>query len=281
MLGFFRGIWQGIIDIDYNKWIPLIVGTFISVISAWYSIVGLTAIFSGSPIAIRLMGAGLEAGKVVTASYLYRNWKKTNLGLRIYFTGAVIALMLITSMGTFGYLSKAHITNMADMPKLEEQIKRLNEKISGYQVRIDRNNKEIKQYNSAIDSIIDQGYVTRGIGKKDELQPKIDALQKDVDSWTELQETLKDQRSTKQDKISDLQNELGPVKYVAELIFQRDDVAIMEYSIRWMIVLLVFVLDPLAVALIMIGTNNKRKPKKITVANATKNFNNMKAEIGT
>ena len=81
----------------------------ISAVAAYYSIVGLMAIFSASAMSIAIMGVVLEIGKLITASWLYQNWKRVPFLLKSYLTLAVIVLMFITSMGIFGYLSKAHI----------------------------------------------------------------------------------------------------------------------------------------------------------------------------
>ena len=80
----------------------------LSAVAAWYSIVGLMTIFAGAATSIAVMGSVLEVAKLVVASWLYRNWSKTPILLKSYFVGAVLVLMLLTSLGTFGYLSKAH-----------------------------------------------------------------------------------------------------------------------------------------------------------------------------
>lgn len=89
--------------------ITLLVAIAISAVAAWYSIVGLMAIFAAAAIPIAVMGGVLEVGKLLTASWLYHNWKICNVLLKYYLTAAVVVLMLITSMGIFGFLSKAHI----------------------------------------------------------------------------------------------------------------------------------------------------------------------------
>ena len=89
--------------------VTLITALGISAVAAFYSIVGLMAIFSASALSIAVMGIVLEIGKLITASWLYQNWKRVPFLLKSYLTIAVIILMFITSMGIFGYLSKAHI----------------------------------------------------------------------------------------------------------------------------------------------------------------------------
>src|SRR6056300_1260595 len=83
----------------------------ISGVAAYYSIIGLATIFPGAFWPVVIMGSVLEAGKLVCASWLYRNWKRTNILLRSYLFFAVIVLIMVTSMGIFGFLSKAHLQN--------------------------------------------------------------------------------------------------------------------------------------------------------------------------
>ena len=90
-------------------YLVLFVALAISGVAAWYSIAGLAAIFAAAKLPIIIMGSTLEAGKLVTASWLYQNWSRAPLLLKSYLTLAVAVLMFITSMGIFGFLSKAHI----------------------------------------------------------------------------------------------------------------------------------------------------------------------------
>ena len=105
--------------------IVLICALAISSIAAWYSIIGLIAIFAASTLPIALMGASLEAGKLVAASWLYKNWKEAPRFLKYYLTFAVVILMFITSLGIFGFLSKAHIESNIDMGEVSVQLKTL------------------------------------------------------------------------------------------------------------------------------------------------------------
>ena len=89
--------------------LALVSSIAIAGIAAWYSIIGLMAIFAASAVPIAIMGGVLEVGKLVTASWLYRNWRQTRFLLKTYLTIAVVVLSLITSMGIFGFLSKAHL----------------------------------------------------------------------------------------------------------------------------------------------------------------------------
>ena len=89
--------------------LTLLIALALSGVAAYYSVIGLAAIFPGSFLPIVIMGSTLEAAKLVTVSWLYRNWKVAHFGMKSYLTVATVILMLITSMGIFGYLSKAHL----------------------------------------------------------------------------------------------------------------------------------------------------------------------------
>ena len=112
----------------------LVVALSISIVAAGYSIIGLMAIFASAPIAIATMGIVLEVGKLVTASWLYNNWKRAPLFLKSYLTIAVVVLMLITSMGIFGFLSKAHIDQNAPSMNTSARIDSLNVQIDREQI---------------------------------------------------------------------------------------------------------------------------------------------------
>ena len=116
--------------------LTLIVGLAISGVAAWYSIVGLMAIFAAAKIPIAIMGAVLEVGKLLTASWLYQFWDKTNTLLKSYFTIAVVVLMFITSMGIFGFLSKAHMDQTLTVGDNSLLIERIDRKIDREKVKI-------------------------------------------------------------------------------------------------------------------------------------------------
>jgi hypothetical protein len=232
----------------------LLAGIAISGISAWYSIIGLTAIFAGAFWSIIIMGATLEVGKIITASYLYRNRKSLSIPVTGYFISAVLVLMLITSMGTFGYLSRAHIEQAAGAQNVDAQLERIDQSIARERERIVQSEGILKQLDASINSLIDQKHVILGLEarRKQEAERRLIA-----DSIREYQtniDKLRDEKMPLQQAIRDAKREVGPVRYVAELIYGASDTEIMDKSIRWIIILLVLVLDPLAVLLIMVST---------------------------
>ena len=241
--------------INLDNVLALTAGIAISAISAWYSIVGLTAIFAGAFWSIVIMGVTLEIGKIVTATYLYRNWKSLSLLITTYFISAVMILMAITSMGTFGYLSKAHIEHTSDSQNIDAKLERIDQMITRERERIVRAERVQSQLDASINSLIDQKYVVIGL----EARRKQESERKDIaERIREYQTTidkLTDEKIPLQQSMRDARREVGPIRYVAELIYGSSDTELMEKSIRGIIILLVLVLDPLAILLIMVSTH--------------------------
>ena len=121
-----------------------------------YSVTGLVAIFAGASLAIIILGGTLEFGKIILASWLYRNWKYVPLLMKTYFTSALLILMLITSMGIFGFLSKAHLDQVAPSGDVSAKIERIDENIARERLRITRSEQQLGQLDKAIDAIIDR-----------------------------------------------------------------------------------------------------------------------------
>ena len=123
--------------------ITFITAITIAAIAAWFSVAGLMAIFTASAISVAIMAVALEVGKLVSASWVYRNWKRAPFLLKSYLTVAVIILMLITSMGIFGFLSKAHLEQAADSEENTARIERIVQDMSRYESTNDRFEKKI------------------------------------------------------------------------------------------------------------------------------------------
>ncbi len=232
----------------------LLAGIAISGISAWYSIIGLTAIFAGAFWSIIIMGATLEVGKIITASYLYRNWKSLSISVAGYFISAVLVLMLITSMGTFGYLSRAHIEQAAGSQNVDAQLERIDQSIARERERIVQSEGILKQLDASVNSLIDQKQVLLGLDARRKQEAERRLIADNIREYQTNIDKLRDEKMPLQQAIRDAKREVGPVRYVAELIYGASDTEIMDKSIRWIIILLVLVLDPLAVLLIMVST---------------------------
>ena len=200
----------------------------ISSVAAYFSIVGLTLIFSAAPKAIMVMGIALELGKLVAASFVYRWWHKLNSVMKYYFVSSVIILSIITSLGIFGYLSKSYISDSASIYKSEIQIKTKEEQLKIEQQRLDNLLKQQTQ----------RDYVVRRLEKElSDTQNKIFDLTSEIG-------TLKASKS-------ELSTEIGPIRYIAELIYGDGQMDTIDKAVRIIIIAIMFVFDPLAILLIV------------------------------
>ena len=231
--------------------LTLITALAISAVAAFYSIVGLMAIFSASAISIAVMGVVLEIGKLITASWLYQNWKKIPRLLKYYLTLAVVVLMFITSMGIFGYLSKAHIDQGTGTAELYLKVERIDNSISSERKIIERAEKQIGMLDSALDKYIELGAITKGLGKREEQEEERNLLNTTVSNAQLRIDDLLDEKTEFNLQIKNFEAEVGPLKYISALFYGEDALDYIDRSVRYVILILVFVFDPLAVLLLI------------------------------
>jgi len=203
----------------------------VSITGAYFSISGLMKLFSGAPMAVLVMGSALEMAKMVSASFLHRNWSNMHFVMKLYLSFAVIILMLITSMGIFGYLSFAFQNTSLELKNTMTRIDFLESEGRKVQQEIDRLQKTVDE--------VPANRVTRRLDLQKELEPNFQALQKQA---IEVQMKL---RSENLKKLS-YQMEIGPIIFVAEMFNAKTDKVA-----TWLIILFVIVFDPLAVCLVL------------------------------
>ncbi len=245
--------------------LTLFVALAISTVAAYYSIVGLMAIFAGATTAIAIMGVVLEVGKLVVASWTFQNWKTTAFMMKVYFIFAVLVLMFITSLGIFGFLSRAHIQQSNPTALLEERIERIEIKTEQKQEQIGRYEGRLEILDKALERYIELGAVTKGLNKIAEsdnettlLKSRIDTLEGEIDDLTDEKYELKT-------KLNLAEVEVGPIRYIAEMLYDDASESELEEAVRWIIILLIFVFDPLAVVLVIaanITLRDYRREKK-------------------
>lgn len=246
------------------NYFALITALAVSVVSAYYSIIGLTAIFASQFWPIVIMGSVLEVGKLVTASWLYRNWHIASFLIKSYLTTAVVLLMFITSMGIFGFLSRAHIEqSLVINGSSREQITILVSKIETEKQYIADIDRQIQQIDSAISKLTDRGQATTSLRAADQQRRTRDSLVQKKDVHVKNISTFTQERIKLESETKKLEAEVGPIKYIAELIFENDQEANLERAVRYVIILLVIVFDPLAVILLIaanqgLATNRRR-----------------------
>ena len=237
----------------------------ISGVAAWYSIAGLIAIFSGATTAIIIMGGVLEAGKLVTASWLYRNWKQVPFLLKSYLTSAVVVLMFITSMGIFGFLSKAHLEHSISVGGTNElQITNLERQIARQQSIIADAETVLTQLDQQVAVLIEYDRIrgpTGSIAVREKQSEERSVLNETIDAaYIQIDGLQKDLTPLQQEKLA-IEVEVGPLKYIAELIYGDQARDYFDEAVRWVILLIVFVFDPLAV-LLLIAANMNLAPTK-------------------
>ena len=232
-------------------YLTLLTALAISGVAAYYSIIGLIAIFSASVIPIAVMGVVLETGKLVTAAWLYHYWKKVNVLLKTYLISAVFVLMFITSMGIFGFLSKAHIEQTSVSADNTLQIESIDSQINRQKTDITRAESQLTLLDDALKKYVELGAITKGLNARKDQEGERNELTQSISNATENISTLTKKKYELRQKANELIAEVGPIKYIAELVYGNSDTNTLEEAVRWVILILVWVFDPLAVLLLI------------------------------
>lgn len=231
----------------------------LSGIAAYYSVIGLTAVFAAAAIPVAIMGASLELAKLVVASWLYRFWDNIPVLMRSYFTAALVILMAITSMGVFGYLSKAHLDQGVPTGEIAAKVALLDEKIKTQKDNVEAARIALKQLDSQVDQLLGRTTDDRGAERAVQIRRQQAAertkLQREIaTAQTEIAK-LNQERAPIASELRKVEAEVGPIKYIAALIYgDNPDESTLEKAVRWLIIMLIIVFDPLAV-LMLIAAN--------------------------
>lgn len=242
----------------------------LSTVAEYYSIMGLMAIFSGSPIAIAVMGVVLGVAKIVVTSWLYRNWKNTPILMKTYFVTAIVVLMFLTSMGIFGYLSKAHLEQGVVSGGAAAEVALLDEKINIQKENINAARKTITQLDSQVEAALSRTSDAAGADRSTSIrrsQAKERArLIEDISTSQREIARLQEERAPKAAELRKIEAEVGPIKYIAALIYEEAaSEEILEKAVRWVILLIVAVFDPLAVLMFIAYNQSIRSKQPIEI----------------
>jgi hypothetical protein len=253
--------------------ITLLTALLLSAVAAYFSIVGLMAIFASAAIPIAVMGGTLELAKVVSASWVYRNWKTAPALIRYYLTIAIFVLSIITSLGIFGYLSKAHLDQAIPSGDIAAKLALVDEKIKVEKDNIDVSRKAIKQMDESVDQVMARSTDEKGADKASSLrkaqQKERNRLLNEIETYNKRVATLNEERAPIASEIRKVEAEVGPIKYIAALIYDTQNTDTLEKAVRWVIIALVFVFDPLAILLLIAANisikqrNKKPEPEPI------------------
>lgn len=232
----------------------LLIALLIAGVAAWFSIEGLMAIFSASALPIAIMAGSLEVGKLVVASWLYRYWHETKFLMKTYLTIAVLVLMMITSMGIFGYLSKAHLDQAAEGGNNQLQIQQIELRIDREQRKISDANVVISQLDQAVQTLMDYDRI-RGrdgaIAVREGQAEERAQLNEIIDESTNRIAQYQDQLLPLRQSQMQVELKVGPLKYVAELVYGESSEDVLDKAVRLFILLLVVVFDPLAIMMVI------------------------------
>lgn len=241
------------------NYLMLIVAIALSAIAAYYSIMGLAAIFAAAVIPIVIMGTALEIAKLVSASWVYRNWNTAPATIRYYLATAVVVLMFITSMGTFGYLSKAHIDQTMVGSDNTVQLQVIDDQIKSEQRRIDNAQRSL----SALDRLVDQSDTESAIKLRNSQRRERARLLAEISAASTTIQNLNVQAAPLRKELKQIVAEVGPIKYIADLIYGESSQDTLEKAVRAVIILIVVVFDPLAVVMLLAanyGLQNRKDP---------------------
>lgn len=245
----------------FLSYLTLFTALSLSIVAAWYSILGLIAIFAAAVIPIIIMGGILEVAKITVTVWLHEYWHRCRWPMKLYLVSAVGMLMLITSMGIFGFLSKAHMDQSMISGDVQAKIAVYDEKIKTERENIDANRKVLKQLDEAVDQVMARSSDEKGADKAVAIRK---AQQKDrsriMQEIAQSQKTisaLNEERAPVAAEIRKVEAEVGPIKYIAALIYgDGPDANVLERAVRWVIIILVVVFDPLAIMMVLASTES-------------------------
>ena len=228
----------------------------LSCVAAYYSVAGLTAIFSAATIPVIIMGGSLELGKIVATVWLHNNWRRAGFLFKAYLVPAVMFLMLLTSMGIFGYLSKAHSDQSLVTGDSMSKVAIYDEKIKIAKENIDVNRKALKQMDEAVDQVMGRSTSETGADKSVALrrsqQKERGRLLAEISAEQKTITTLSEERAPLAAEFRKIEAEVGPIKYIAALVYgDNPDANVLEKAVRLVTIMIVLVFDPLALTLIL------------------------------
>ena len=240
----------------FIAWSTLLSGLTVSAVAIYYSVAGLMAIFSAAVIPIIVMGVALEISKLAGTVWLKQNWSRAPYFIRAYLLAAIAILMLITSMGIFGFLSKAHSDQSLVSGDVQSRIAIYDEKIKTAKDNIDANRKALRQMDEAVDQVMGRSQDEKGADKAVAIrraqQKERVRLQSEIAAEQKTIAALSEERAPIAAEVRKVEAEVGPIKYIANFIYgDNPDANVLEKAVTWVIIIIVIVFDPLAVILLL------------------------------
>lgn len=224
-------------------------------VAAFYSIVGLSTIFAGAFWPVVIMASVLEFAKIITALFVHLRWSDINRAFKVYLSSAVVVLMLITSLGIFGFLSKAHIDSKTSIANNDVAIELIDSQIESERKVIDYVDSQFELLDNAYEQWIDKGYITRALNEREKQKGDRQALTESQETAVRNLQELSVKRSELEYESIVQESEIGPIKYVAEIVYGDDSADRVDDAARILIILLIFAFDPLAILLLLSSTS--------------------------
>jgi hypothetical protein len=255
-----------------NVYLMFLCAFALSGAAAFYSIAGLIAIFAAAPMAIAIMGSALEVSKLVIASWLYHNWKDIPALMKGYLTTALVVLMFLTSMGIFGFLSKAHMEQGVPIGDTAAKVALIDEKITTEKENLNAARKAIAQLDEQVNQTIsrttgatDDTAVSRSIAIRRGQARERTALTSDIGAAQARLAKLTEERAPLATDLRKIEAEVGPIKYIAALVYEEDaSNDSLEKAVRWVTLLIVAVFDPLAVSMLIAASWSLARARRET-----------------
>ena len=237
-------------------YLALLSGLSISAVAIYYSVAGLVSIFSAAIIPIIVMGVTLEISKLIATMWLKINWTRAPGFIKAYMSAAIVILMIITSMGIFGFLSKAHSDQSLVSGDVQSKIAIYDEKIKTERENIEANRRALKQMDEAVDqsmarSTTEQG-ANRAVAIRQQQARERTRLTNEITASQKKIGALNEERAPIAAEVRKVEAEVGPIKYIAAFIYGNNpDANLLEKAVTWVIIIIVAVFDPLAVILLL------------------------------
>lgn len=241
----------------------LAVALCLSAVAAFYSILGLIAIFAAAVVPVAIMGTILEIAKLVATVWVHDYWRQCRLIMKLYLVPAIAMLMLITSMGIFGFLSKAHTDQHMVSGDVLAKIAIYDEKIKIERENIESARRTIKQLDEAVDQIMGRSNDERGAERSVQVRRNQQAerlrLLRGIEQSQKKITELNEERAPIGAQLRKVEAEVGPIKYIAALIYgDKLEAGLLERAVRWVIIILVIVFDPLAIMMLLAFTESRK-----------------------
>lgn len=246
--------------------ITLLTALGLSSIAAWYSILGLTAIFAAATIPIIIMGGILEIAKVVTTIWLHRYWHQIQWTMKLYLVTAVVGLALLTSIGVFGFLSKAHIEQGVPTGDIAAKLALIDEKITTQRENISASRAALAQMDAQVNARLERGSTEqsaeRAVQIRRQQQAERNRLLKEINDAQTTITKLNEERAPIAAEYRQVEAKVGPIKYIAALIYEEEsNNDTLERAVRWLILLIVLIFDPLALTLVLAASASREWDK--------------------